>query len=153
MNRNGLISKVTELLEQRDIRKRVPAKKTTLHITDDEGNHSNFIVRKTERGYLYNSNDISAILEAIIDVVEDTVKQGEEVSIQGFGSLALYYKAKRQVSHPKTGELCTVDAHYVPKFVAGKNLQIAAKVFDGRESDFTPDTACSCKECEEDGEN
>lgn len=136
MNKKELISKVTESLREADIRKKVNSSKTVFHITDDYGNQSDFIVKKSNKGLLYTTADVSTILNACIKVVEGSLKKGEDVVVHGFGTLGLNHRAARQTKHPITGEVVNVDSRYVPKFSYGNGLRMAAQVYEqtaGRE--------------------
>lgn len=130
MNKRDLIGKVAEVLRENDVRKPISAQKTVLHISDDCGNQSDFIVKKSERGVLFTVNDVSAIIDACLVVIEDAIKHGEDVTIHGFGSLGVHHRAARETKHPETGEPVNVAARYVPKFSFGNNLRMAAKVYE-----------------------
>lgn len=146
MNKKEFIAKVVDVLQQNDIRKPVAAQKTVLHITDDDGHCSDFTIRKDSTKLLFTVSDIAAILDAMLAVTEDSLKHGEEVNLHGFGSLALHHRAARQTKHPDTGDVVDVAARYVPKFSFGKNLKIAAKLYELSLSDRNPD-----EEVENDG--
>ncbi len=139
MNKKDLISRAAEVLRNNDIRKSISTPKQVFHISDDEGNKKDFIVRKTDKSVLYNVNDVSAILEACLSVVEDAIKHGEKVHLQGFGTLDVRQRAARQTKHPESGEVVEVKARYVPKFSYGNNLRIAAKLYELSLSDASTD--------------
>lgn len=130
MNKKDLISKTTEVLRNNDIRKPISTPKQVFHISDDEGNQKDFIVKKTDKGVLYNTNDVTAILEACLSVVEDAIKHGEDVSLYGFGTLGVHKREARTTKHPITRETVEVCARYVPKFTFGNNLRMAAKLYE-----------------------
>lgn len=130
MNKKELIQRASELLRQKNIKKVVPGGKTVLHISDDNGNSSDFVVKKAEKTIIFNIDDLTSIMDAFLYVVEDALKHGEEVSIHGFGSLGLKYRQERSTFHPDTKERCVIDGHYTPKFISGKGLKLAAKVFE-----------------------
>lgn len=129
MNKKTLISKTAEVLRNNNIRKPISTPKQVFHISDDEGNQKDFVVRKTDKSVLYTTNDVSAILDACIAVVEDAIKQGEDISIYGFGTLGVHRRAARKTKHPGTGEPVDVAARYVPKFSFGNNLRLAARLY------------------------
>lgn len=129
MNKKEFINKVTEVLKDNNIRKNIPMQKTTLHISDDEGNSSNFVVRKKERGLLFTAEDVSTIIEACLAVIEDNIKKGESTNFQGFGTIGVHFREARRVKHPDTHEEVDVDARYVPKFTSGNSLKMAAKIY------------------------
>lgn len=130
MNKQGLIDKVTAVLKDNNVRKPVTAQKTVLHITDDEGNNSDFVIKKSNKGLLFTAKDVTAIIDALIAVVEDSMKRGEEISIHGFGTLGVKYRAARKTKHPESGELVEIGERYVPKFNFGNSLRMAAKVYE-----------------------
>ncbi len=130
MNKNELVSRTTKLLNENDIRKTTPVQKTVFHISDDQGNQSDFVIKKTGNNLLFNTGDVSAIVDACLTVVLESLKQGEEVSIQGFGSLRVQHRKGGWTRHPKTGETVAVPERYVPKFESGKSLKMAAKIYE-----------------------
>lgn len=130
MNKKELISKTADMLRDNHIRKPVSLPKQVFHISDDEGNSKDFIVKKTDKEVLYTVTDVGAVIDACIAVIEEAMKRGEDVSIHGFGSLGLIYRAARSTKHPDTGEPVIIDAHYIPKFNFGNDLRMAAKVYE-----------------------
>lgn len=130
MNRKELVRRVAGVMRENDTRKPISAQKQVFHISDDDGNTSDFVVKKSDRGVLFTYDDIESVLDAFIAVVEDALKHGDSVSIRGFGTLALHYRKARTTKHPDTGEEVKVSERYVPKFTSGKNLRICAKIFE-----------------------
>lgn len=130
MNKKKLISKVVDVLSENNVRKPTRAQKTVLHISDDSGNQSDFVIKKSDGGLLFTANDVSAIVDACLAVIEDSIKHGEDVSIHGFGTLGVRYRAARQTKHPDTNEVVDIKARYVPKFSFGNSLRMAAKVYE-----------------------
>lgn len=130
MNRVELVRKVASLMRDNNIRKPISFQKQVFHISDDEGNVKDFVIKKSDKGVLYTIEDIDAILDSIIEVVEDSLKQGETISIRGFGTLGLHYRKARTTKHPATGEDIKIIERYVPKFTFGNNLRLCAKMFE-----------------------
>ena len=130
MNKKDLISKTTEVLRANNIRKPISIPKQVFHISDDEGNSKDFVVRKTDKSVLYNTNDVSEILDACMAVIEDSLRRGEEVYVHGFGTLTVQKRAARQTKHPDTREVIYIDERYIPKFSFGNNLRMAAKMYE-----------------------
>lgn len=129
MNKKDLVKKVAAVLRSNSIRKPISIPKQVFHISDDEGNKKDFIVRKTEKTVLYNEQDIESVLDACISVVEDALKHGDDVYIHGFGRLGVHKRAARETKHPVTNEPVSVSERYVPKFSFGNNLRMAAKIY------------------------
>lgn len=130
MYKKDLISRTTELLHLKDSRKKVRPIKTTFHISDDEGNTSDFVITKNAKSILFTTADVERILDSAFDVIIESLKNGEEVFISGFGTFNVHKRAERVVRHPDTGELVTIDAHYTTKFTPGSDLKLAAKIYE-----------------------
>ncbi len=66
-------------------------------------------------------------VEKVIEVIINSLKSGEEVSIAGLGIFTVKERAARQARNPRTGEAISVPAMKVPKFKASKHLKDAVK--------------------------
>ena len=130
MNRKELVRRVATVMRENNIRKPVSSQKQVLHISDDDGNTSDFVIKKTDKGVLFTYDDVDAIIGACISVVEDAIKHGEHISIRGFGTLALHYRKARKTKHPDTGEAVDVPERYIPKFTYGNELRMCARIFE-----------------------
>lgn len=135
MNKKEFISKVAETLRENNLRKPVSMRKHTFHITDDDGNSADFNIRKQEKSVLYTVDDAANIIDACLAVILDSIKNGEEINIKGFGSLGLHYRAARRTKEPNSGEWCEIEARYVPKFAYGNDLRMAARLYEASLAD------------------
>ena len=70
-----------------------------------------------------NKNDSEKALNACLEVLESTLKAGEEVTIVGFGSFVIKETAERNGRDFKTGEPIVIPARRSVKFKPGKNLK------------------------------
>ncbi len=64
-------------------------------------------------------------VEAVTDLITDTLKKDEQVSIVGFGTFSLRARAARTGRNPRTGESIEIKASRVPAFKPGKALKDA----------------------------
>jgi DNA-binding protein HU-beta len=64
-------------------------------------------------------------LDAAIEAIKGALKNGDEVSLVGFGAFSVDERAARVGRNPSTGEAITIKAAKVPKFRAGKGLKDA----------------------------
>ncbi|HEY4522406.1 MAG TPA: HU family DNA-binding protein [Candidatus Paceibacterota bacterium] len=71
--------------------------------------------------------DAERAVEAIIDMITDTLKNGQEVSIAGLGIFEAKMRAGRTGRNPRTGETIQIKSMRVPKFRASKTLKDAVK--------------------------
>ena len=67
----------------------------------------------------------SRALEATIDAVEGSLKNGESVALVGFGTFLVRDRAARAGRNPKTGEAIQIAEAKVPAFKPGKALKDA----------------------------
>ena len=130
MNKMELTKRVARVMRENNIKKQITSPKHVFHISDDEGNSKDFIVRRTDKSVQYTLDDVAAVIDTCIDVIKDAIKKGESVSIYGFGTLGLHYRKARRARHPETGEMVDVAARYVPKFLFGNDLRVCAKLFE-----------------------
>lgn len=71
--------------------------------------------------------DAERAVEAIITMITDTLKNGEEVSVAGLGIFEAKTRAGRMGRNPRTGATIQIKAMKVPKFRASKTLKDAIK--------------------------
>ena len=71
--------------------------------------------------------DAEAFINAFVEVVENTLKKGDKVSLIGFGIFNTRKRAKRTGVNPKTGKKIKIPAKTVPHFKPGKKLREAVK--------------------------
>ena len=81
------------------------------------------VVTKTE----LTKKDATAAVEALFDVVTETLADGERVQVIGFGSFEVRDRAARKGRNPQTGDEIEIPATKVPAFKAGKGLKDAIK--------------------------
>jgi DNA-binding protein HU-beta len=67
----------------------------------------------------------SRALEAAIDAITDTLKNGDSVSLVGFGTFVATEREARTGRNPRTGVAIKIAKAKVPKFRPGKALKDA----------------------------
>jgi nucleoid DNA-binding protein len=67
----------------------------------------------------------SAAVDAVIQVISDSLKDGRTVSFTGFGKFHVAERSEREGRNPRTGESMTIAASKVPRFTAGSGLKKA----------------------------
>ena len=72
-----------------------------------------------------SKKDSEKALTAFTDTVKETLKNGEKVSIVGFGIFEAKKRAARKGNNPRTKEKITIPASVAPTFKAGKSLKEA----------------------------
>jgi len=66
-------------------------------------------------------------IEATLEQIENALMSGNEVSLPGFGKLAISQRSARQGRNPQTGETIEIKASRVPRFQASAPLKAALK--------------------------
>jgi len=69
--------------------------------------------------------DASKSVSAVLQSITDALKNGDQVSLVGFGSFSVKERAARQGRNPQTGETIQIKASKQPSFKAGKALKEA----------------------------
>jgi len=70
-------------------------------------------------------SDASGAVESVFDTIASQLRQGNSVSVVGFGQFSVSDRAARTGRNPRTGEEIAIAASRAPKFKAGKQLKDA----------------------------
>jgi len=74
-----------------------------------------------------SKHDAAEFVDAFISVVTQELKDGNDVTLVGFGVFHVSERAERQGRNPQTGETLTIPATKKPRFRPGKPLKEAVK--------------------------
>ncbi len=92
-------------------------------------NKSELVERfKAEMGY--SEEEASRIVDAMTDIMIDSLSQGDKISLPGVGTLAVVDRAERKGRNPNTGEELMIPATKNVKFSPGKRLKDAVMSLD-----------------------
>lgn len=61
-------------------------------------------------------------LNGLLAALESAMKEGQRVTVVGFGSFSVVERAPRTGRNPKTGEMVPIPSRRVVRFRAGKEL-------------------------------
>lgn len=70
-----------------------------------------------------NRKDAQTAVDAVVAAISESLKEGESVTITGFGTFEVNDRAARDARNPRTGETVRVPATRVVKFRPGKSLK------------------------------
>ena len=70
-----------------------------------------------------SKKDSEAALNALIDVIGETIAKGEKVQLIGFGTFDVKKRPARTARNPRTGAEIKIKASKAPSFKAGKALK------------------------------
>ena len=72
-----------------------------------------------------SKTDATSAVDAVLDSLTDALKQGDQVTLIGFGTFMVRHREARTGRNPRTGEPLEIAASKVPSFKAGKALKDA----------------------------
>jgi len=70
-----------------------------------------------------SKSEAQKFFDAFTDVVQDSLKKGEDVQITGFGKFYVQRREAREGINPQTKQKINIPASRVPKFTAGNALK------------------------------
>jgi len=73
----------------------------------------------------FSKKDASQIVEAVFDIIKDTLARGEKIKLSGFGNLVVRDKNSRIGRNPQTGDEITISARRVLTFKPSQVLKNA----------------------------
>jgi len=71
----------------------------------------------------YSKIEIKRILDALINIIKNTLKKGDKVCIVGFGTFSVKIRKSRQGVNPQTGKKIKIPDIRVAKFTTGSALK------------------------------
>ena len=89
-------------------------------------NKSELIEQLADRADIKRS-EAEAAVNALTEVVKETLQRGGDVAITGFGKFSVAERGARQGVNPQTGERIQIAASKAPKFSAGADFKKALK--------------------------
>ncbi|MFZ5982553.1 MAG: HU family DNA-binding protein [Patescibacteria group bacterium] len=74
-----------------------------------------------------SKKDVEMALDGMVEVITKSLKDGNKVTMTGFGTFRVSNRAAREGINPQTKAKIKIPAMTVPKFTAGKALKEAVK--------------------------
>lgn len=82
--------------------------------------NKNDLIKELARSTGRRQKDCKELVEAVLQLLEKTIRAQEDVILSGFGTFKLKYKQARSAKNPSTGEAIEVPEKYVPAFSPAK---------------------------------
>jgi DNA-binding protein HU-beta len=79
--------------------------------------------RKIAEATGLSQSEAKKSLDATLDTIEDSLKNGDKVTFVGFGSFSVADRKARKGRNPRTGEEIDIPASKTVKFAPGRNLK------------------------------
>lgn len=147
MNQKELSRNVVNILRSDGYRKRVTFPKHTFHISDSDGNHKDFSVRKSDKQVMLAYEDVYSVIDAFVEAVKDCIKSGDSIKLKGLGTLGVGFRKERKTRDFQTDEWIIIPGHYVPKFSPAADLKSCVKLYELslKDGDDKQDTALKAR--------
>ena len=71
----------------------------------------------------FSKRESVRIAETMLDIIKETLENGENVKLSGFGSFNIQHKRARLGRNPQTGEPMTISARRILSFKASNVLR------------------------------
>lgn len=72
--------------------------------------------RLAEEDVKVTKKAMNKYVDVMLDTIVDSMADGEDVRLTGFGNFSVVDKPEREARNPQTGEAVMVAAHKAPKF-------------------------------------
>jgi integration host factor subunit alpha len=80
-----------------------------------------------------NKREAKELVELFFEEIKDSLAQGQQVKLSGFGKFELRDKSSRPGRNPKTGEEIPITARRVVTFRSGQKLKARVETYAGTE--------------------
>ncbi|WP_413701338.1 integration host factor subunit beta [Psychromonas sp. KJ10-10] len=84
---------------------------------------SDLIERLTSKHFQLSIKEVEDSVKETLQLMTNSLAQGERIEVRGFGSFSLHYRAPRIGRNPKTGDKVELGGKHVPHFKPGKELR------------------------------
>jgi DNA-binding protein HU-beta len=85
---------------------------------------------KERQDHRISQKDVKLVIDAALDVITNTLANGEKVTLTGFGTFEVRDRQEREGVNPQTREKITIPATKTPGFSASSTLKEAVKKQD-----------------------
>lgn len=83
------------------------------------------LVKTVSQATSQSENQVSAVVNATFDAIQNALASGEEVALTGFGTFRISERGSREGRNPQTGERITIPSRKSPSFKPGTQLKRA----------------------------
>lgn len=87
---------------------------------------TDFVKSVAERAGV-SQKEAKRVVDAALDIITDTLKQGEKVTLTGFGTFEVRQRQEREGVNPQTRQKIKIAATKTPGFSASSTLKEAVK--------------------------
>ncbi len=85
--------------------------------------HRNEFVKAIAKKTGMKQSDVNSVVNATLDVITETLREGDKVVLTGFGTFEMRERKERQGVNPQTKKPITIAASKTPGFTASSSLK------------------------------
>lgn len=141
MKKGELISQIAASLRDAEYRKSVKVPRHTFHISDDDGNTKDFVVQESDKQVMLTVDDVKQVVDTCFNIIVESLRRGEPVSVVGFGTFGLKFRAPRRVPSFSNDGFIDIEGHYIPTFRYGERMRAAGRIYEESLKDKTYDAS------------
>lgn len=78
----------------------------------------------------YTKTAAASVVDDFVDIVIENLRNGNSVSLYGFGKFDRLIRKSRSCPNPQTGETVEIPDHFIPRFYPGTKLKLAVKMWE-----------------------
>jgi DNA-binding protein HU-beta len=83
------------------------------------------LVKTVAAGVNQPETQVTAVVNATFNAIQDALAKGDEVALTGFGTFRISERGSREGRNPQTGERITIPSRKSPSFKPGTQLKRA----------------------------
>lgn len=88
------------------------------------------LIQQLVEKHRYTKDSATAVVDDFTDAIIENLRNGNNVSIYGFGKFDALRREARRCPNPQTKETIDIPAHFVPRFYPGAKLRLAVKMHE-----------------------
>jgi DNA-binding protein HU-beta len=85
------------------------------------------VISKISKETGFDNEDVSNTFESFLDVIKDSMQDGNEIFIRGFGSFIIKKRAEKKARDIVRNSIVIIPEHYVPSFRPSKEFKTLVK--------------------------
>lgn len=78
----------------------------------------------------YTKGGAKMLIEDFTEIILDNIREGNSVSLRGFGCFDIVNRKERKTVSMQTGETVIIPEHHHAKFFPGKDMKFAVKMWE-----------------------
>lgn len=127
ITKKELALRVARIMRKTGYRKKVKIPRHSFTISDSCGNQSSFDVTGRVKKVTIDESDVHAVIDACVELIYETIANGDAIKINGLGTLGVKTRAAGKVCRMDTGEIEDVPERRIPYFSASDRLRAIAR--------------------------